>query len=345
LNASGNRAVFLAGLFADVYTASLVLRYLILTFWTAVGLAGILLVYAALSYETEDGKIQSVLEDWWLRIDDFRQQAISSHIAFMKVLASVMTRFMNKLFGARMFSLQSIGVAACYSVVWIGLALLMLSRLNPSSKSNPFDSLRLVLFGLVYGSFPAFFERFIWRSLRFVHVWFAGLIFIFVSNLIEPFGYLMLVSIATPGLRIVAALVIAIVVGIAFSIFLFTLFISIMRLTLRTIARINSPIKIVGLSLLNAAPLFTFYGLFKLIVWWPDPPGKVAEIGLMVLLVLIICGILFNFAFFLSAVLFVCLAATMLLHRLFWPAIGRPLYKLQALEVSLNVLKSLQLLV
>jgi hypothetical protein len=67
LNASGNRAVFLAGLFADVYTASLVLRYLILTFWTAVGLAGILLVYAALSYETEDGKIQSVLEDWWLK--------------------------------------------------------------------------------------------------------------------------------------------------------------------------------------------------------------------------------------------------------------------------------------
>lgn len=213
LNASANRAVFLAGLFADVYTASLVPRYLILTFWTAVGLAGILLVYAALSYETEGGKIQSVLEDWWLRIDDFRQQAISSHIAFMKVLASVMTRFMNKLFGARMFSLQSIGVAPCYSVVWIGLALLMLSRLNPSSKSNPFDSLRLVLFGLVYGSFPAFFERFIWRSLRFVHVWFAGLIFIFVSNLIEPFGYLMLVSIATPGLRIVAALVIAIVVG------------------------------------------------------------------------------------------------------------------------------------
>ncbi len=55
------------------------------------GCAGILLIYASLSYETEDGKIQSLLEEWWIRIDDLRQKVISFHVAFMRVLASLIS--------------------------------------------------------------------------------------------------------------------------------------------------------------------------------------------------------------------------------------------------------------
>ncbi len=312
------------------------LHYLGLVLWISLGSAGVLLLYASLSYETEDGKIQSLLEEWWVRIDDFRQGAISFHVAFMKVIASVMTRFMDRLFGNRMLSLQSFGVSACYSIVWIGLAILILSKLNPKSQSETSHLVWLIVFGLVYGSLPALGTHDEWKFLgfRFIHFWFGGLVFAFIWNFVNPFGYIILWGLVTPGLRMGALIFFVIFLGIIFSIFLFTTFISVMRITLRTIARSQSPIKIVGLSLLNATPLLTFYVLFKLLVWWPDRPGKVAEIGLLVLLVLMICGILFNFAFVLSAVLFVCLAVTMLLHRLFWPAIARPLYKLQALGIA-----------
>ena len=36
---------------------------------------------ASFSYEDEEGKIQSRLEEWWIRIDDFKRQALSSHVA------------------------------------------------------------------------------------------------------------------------------------------------------------------------------------------------------------------------------------------------------------------------
>ena len=45
-------------------------------------------------------------------------------------------------------------------------------------------------------------------------------------------------------------------------------------------------------------------------------------------------GVVFNFSLVLSGLLFLVLALTMLLHRLFWPAIDRPLYKLQALGIA-----------
>ncbi len=49
------------------------LHTLDLIFWWSIGAAGVLLIYASLSYETEDGRIQSLLELWWIKVDDYKK--------------------------------------------------------------------------------------------------------------------------------------------------------------------------------------------------------------------------------------------------------------------------------
>jgi len=53
----------------------------------AIGVLGVLLIYLSFSYETEDGKIQNRLEEWWIRVSDYRNQLLSRHVAFIKMLA------------------------------------------------------------------------------------------------------------------------------------------------------------------------------------------------------------------------------------------------------------------
>jgi hypothetical protein len=42
---------------------------------------------AWLTYEDDDRRIQSTLEDWWIQIDDLRSTAVSATLAFVKVVA------------------------------------------------------------------------------------------------------------------------------------------------------------------------------------------------------------------------------------------------------------------
>jgi hypothetical protein len=38
-----------------------------------------LLILAYLLYESEEGQLRSRIEDWWVRVDDARQAALSRH--------------------------------------------------------------------------------------------------------------------------------------------------------------------------------------------------------------------------------------------------------------------------
>jgi hypothetical protein len=52
------------------------------------GVAGAMAIYAALFlYEDEQGKIENKLEEWWVRLDDGRNAAVSRHTAFMREVA------------------------------------------------------------------------------------------------------------------------------------------------------------------------------------------------------------------------------------------------------------------
>jgi hypothetical protein len=311
------------------------------------GCAGILLIYASFSYEREDGRIQSLLEEWWIRIDDFRHQAISFHVAFMKVIAAVLTSFLDRLFGTRLVSFRSFGVSICYSLVCVGTTVIILSRLYATPDANPdavSSMIWLIAFGIGYGSIPALIPKDAWqlRWLPWIQVWFWVLVFQGVQSFFTPVSALVVYGLANsqldPELRVGAlfglSFILSIVLSISLAMVLFAGFVGIMRVTLRTISHSQSPIKITGLTLLNAAPIVMFYGLIKLIELSARYEGSSARLLLLFVFLVVGCVLLFNLAFALAGVLFVCLASLMLLHRLFYPFIQRPLYFLQRLGVA-----------
>jgi hypothetical protein len=304
--------------------------------WWSIGVAGVLLIYASLSYETEDGKIQNLLELWWVRVDDFRQQALSRHVAFMKMLASVMTTIFDRLFGVRIFSVQAVGVSICYSFICTGVLSLILRRLAPVSNIRLSDALGMIVEGVIFGTVPIFLSQWNLKVFRItpIHVWFS--IFIIKSGwgLGTPFFYIVYIGLSKPEMRKITFMILALAGAVLLALFLFAVFVGIMRTTVRGIAGSESPMKIVGLLLLNLAAPLVFYWLFEMAFAVPDSFGNFGMAVTALLLVVVVFGVVFNFAFVLIAVAFVCLAILMLLHRLFWPAISRPLYKLQALGIS-----------
>lgn len=122
--------------------------------------AGVLLFYASLSYETEEGKIQNLLEEWWIKVDDYQRQALSKHIAFLKMLASVSTRVLDQLFGPSLMSPQAIGVSLCLCSLCIGLLSIPVQRIAPRPSLSVSSSLWIVFSSGLYGIIPAFYNAF-----------------------------------------------------------------------------------------------------------------------------------------------------------------------------------------
>lgn len=82
-------------------------------------LLGLLCLYVAIFlYEDSEKKIQNKLENLWVRFDELRELAISRHIAFMRIIGSALTSIGDKIFGAKLISLQFIGVSMCYAFVF-----------------------------------------------------------------------------------------------------------------------------------------------------------------------------------------------------------------------------------
>jgi hypothetical protein len=89
-------------------------------------IVGLTCIYAALFlYENEQGKVQSTLEDWWLRIDEKQHSWLSRHTTFMREVAGLVGRAFDQLFGKRILSFQSVSVSTCYSIASFGLALIL----------------------------------------------------------------------------------------------------------------------------------------------------------------------------------------------------------------------------
>lgn len=80
------------------------------------------LVTAILLYPNQEGKIQSKLEDFWIRLDDYRRLAVSQNSMFLQDVAKLETRLLNRIFGDRLLSAQSIIVSICCSILPVAVA-------------------------------------------------------------------------------------------------------------------------------------------------------------------------------------------------------------------------------
>jgi hypothetical protein len=71
-------------------------------------LLGVFCVLTAIVlYPDEEGKIQSKFEDFWVRVDDFKNLALTRHAAFMIQVAQLETRFLDRVFGHELISGQA----------------------------------------------------------------------------------------------------------------------------------------------------------------------------------------------------------------------------------------------
>jgi hypothetical protein len=80
-------------------------------------LVGLSLIYTAcFLYEAEEQRVQFALEHTWIRVDDLRQRATPRYVAVLQRRAGFISRALDVVFGARLFSLHSLNAGIAFSL-------------------------------------------------------------------------------------------------------------------------------------------------------------------------------------------------------------------------------------
>jgi hypothetical protein len=72
-------------------------------------------VTAIMLYPSEEGKIQSKFEDFWVRVDDFQRTTLSNHTTFLQQVARLESSWLDRLFGHKLLSARSVAVSLVLS--------------------------------------------------------------------------------------------------------------------------------------------------------------------------------------------------------------------------------------
>jgi hypothetical protein len=262
---------------------------------------------AIMLYPGEEGKIQSKLEDFWVRVDDYQRLALSKHVAFMTGVSQLETHFLDRVFGPKLISERALGVSFCCSMFSVG--------------------------------FPGVVDYFYLRPEASGQEFFAELMF---GSLIIGVAYIFVRCSTTVRRAVILFVLIGLCVQLAFfpdaryhmlafSALLLggfgcdVAFIAVTRWLLRWAADMNSFIRIAGTVFLNvilATVLISPYWIAMLMV------HKVSSITSdAVVSTLAFIG-MSNFFDVAIALLFVLLALLLLVHRLAWPLLTRTLFRM-----------------
>jgi len=81
------------------------------------GALGIVCLYMAVFlYRDEREEIQNHLEDWWQKIRNKQETALSKHVVLMQTVGEMTTRLFDRVFGNRYFSVRAIVGSICLSM-------------------------------------------------------------------------------------------------------------------------------------------------------------------------------------------------------------------------------------
>jgi hypothetical protein len=285
-------------------------------------LFGSALVCLRFLYEDEEKRLQSTLEDWWLRLAYQSDQAFSREARFLRGVASSTSRFLSKILGDATLSLRSISVSITWSTIPPLLvttaAFYLLSRLSPGDQTVNSDPSLQQMLPAVQG-IPLY--------LKTAPAGIAlGLITAIVVSSLYPRARWLYVTSALACLAIIADLLITLR-GVGGSLYTLALAfpitvlcqcyaISVTRRVLTRSASSSSAAFIctlLFLNLLTLALLVIAPFVLTLLTAIPFLSGVwVENVSCSAILVL---STLFAFM--------------MLLHRLLWPLVLRPLYFLQ----------------
>jgi hypothetical protein len=282
---------------------------------------GWVLLYAAFFlYEDQEARIHNRIEEWWIRINDTHHAARSRAAAFMQGVASLTERGFNRLFGKRLLSLRLIGISVCFSIASFFLFGFVSSAINHKPpEGSPLGAFCWFLFFVSIGLVPAFSEN------QWVLRWWGVAV---VAQLV-PLGKLLLFASSVRGgafaARGVGYLLLAFGIGFASDVS----YIVLTRWILRRVSRIDRAPEII---------LAIVGNLLILVILLLAP----IEIGMKVFPLAPTIAAVIMFSFVLNAVSFVVgsaslfLAFLLLLHRLVWPVIERPLYAIHRFGLIRN---------
>jgi hypothetical protein len=292
------------------------LEYLLRGFALAGGL--VLLYLAVFLYENEQGKIQNVLEDLWLRIEERQYSALSHNTALLRMSAQLITRLLDSLFGKSLFSLQSIGVSICFSFASLYLFSMWLPRVN--RILNLIWAFLSLGWGLLPRLRPAYFKRdFVLKG------WFA---------LAICFYFLIRATLYTHSPLMVIAYASGLVYfGLALGVICDILFIALARKLLRWMAQQMSNLRLTIVLIVNVfAGLILILPILLIILEYRRAFPGYPELTWYSLVIR--TAVTSNLFILVVAITFVVLTLTMLVHRLFWPSLSRPIYSLQRLGIA-----------
>jgi hypothetical protein len=300
-------------------------------------LGGLLLIYVAVFlYENEQGRIQNALEDIWLKIADLQESTVSQHVAFMRIVARVTNSGLDTLLGRKLFSLRSIGVAVCYSLASVLLVDLGFSIMEHWPTGSKLILFVLILFLLAYSTLP----RYINRPL-ILRVWFSFIIISYM--LINIVGILYFTGgrfsseMGSYFLMFAPNFYIGLAMGVACDIF----FIALLRKLLRWMSEQISFSELAAVALISCLIAFVFFiGPMSptVVKTTLEYRGAIPYDSPFPILSMIRgparIAIMSNLFIGIIALAFVALALVMLAHRVFWPALSRPIYSLQRLGIA-----------
>jgi hypothetical protein len=299
--------------------------YLIKACYVLIFLSGLFLVCAALFlYEDEQGKVQSVLEDLWLKMDDNRNKLLSRHAAFMRVVAEATDSIFDRLLGKKLFSMRALFSLYYFSYAsfWLTFSLYVFVR-------NPRDYMFILPMALSFlyvmvGAKPAITKK----PPSFTNRYVGSFILL---GVILPLPLLYRLGDNSVSVELLFYFTCAMGLGIMSDM----LFIVLTRRLLRWSAGLQSFYKITAVVFLNClvafvlvCPLFLFTWIARLLVTLT--PLNLVPVTVFVLIFVAAA----NSFTALTALFFVVLALIMLVHRLFWPVLERPIYALQRVGIA-----------
>lgn len=88
------------------------------------GFLGLFLIgWSFLRYETEESAIDDVLASWWIRLDDASEELLSRTVRFVRRTGEAVTGWLDRVFGKRLFSFEAASASVCLSLASILLFL------------------------------------------------------------------------------------------------------------------------------------------------------------------------------------------------------------------------------
>jgi hypothetical protein len=281
-------------------------------------------VTAIMLYPNEEGKIQSKFEDFWIQVDDFKNLALTKHAAFMTEVAKLETRFLDRVFGERLFSIRAVSVSFACSNTSLAIISLLQHHEAFGGKAYDFFNLKQSLGLLCLGAYGLGVmwlprrRRTLLNAVLFLALVVPGWILI-IGN--PPSGS----TFHSPTeYRVESYIVYSTILSIlgVFGFACDVLFIAITRKLLRKASETNKSSAVVVLVLLNvllAAVLVGPYFIDRLNLI----PANRLHFDWLAFVAL---TNMFDAAL---ALLFALLAVLLLIHRAVWPLLTRTLFKMQ----------------